>query len=170
MADTLVTSTRSVHRHGSGPINPREMATITHGAVFAEQTYDEACVNMLGVFTDCTKRIDDFTELAFREQASCYCCHRSDGTPTWTDELGYYASDCVDWAVTGEPDTVYSVAKTFATFCERYTDVCDASPSSIANNPPNKGPVTVTVKSQMRWHRKTRITTTIQSLQVISIF
>lgn len=111
MADTLVTSARSVHRDGSGPINPRDMATITHGAVFAEQIYDEACVNMIGLFTDCTKRIDDFTELGFREQASCYCCHRSDGTLTWTDELGYYASDCVDWAITGEPDTAYSVAE-----------------------------------------------------------
>ncbi|KAM6508234.1 hypothetical protein FALCPG4_018115 [Fusarium falciforme] len=153
MADTLVTSTRSVHRDGFGLINPRDMATITHGAVFAEQTYAEACVSMVGLFTDCTKRIDDFTELAFREQASCYCCHRSDGTLTWTDELGYYASDCVDWAVTGEPDTVYSVAKTFATFCERFTDVCGASPSlspsspsPIASNPPDKDPVTVTVQ------------------------
>ncbi|RMJ19100.1 hypothetical protein BHE90_003694 [Fusarium euwallaceae] len=146
MADTLVTSTRSVYDDGPRPVNPQDMATITHGAVFARQIYDDSCVSMIGLFTDCTKRIDDFTELGYREQASCYCCHRSDGTLTWTDELGYYASDCVDWAITGEPDTAYSVAKTFATFCKRFTDVCDASSSSIAINSGDEDPVTVTAK------------------------
>lgn len=148
MSDTLVTATRSAHRDGPRPINPQDMATITQGAIFARQIYDDSCVSMIGLFTDCTKRIDDFTELGYREQASCYCCRRSDGTLTWTDELGYYASDCVDWAVTGDPDTAYSVAKTFATFCERFNDVCDASTSTSLSSTRDKVTVTLPPTSE----------------------
>ncbi|KAH6994622.1 hypothetical protein EDB82DRAFT_537489 [Fusarium venenatum] len=91
------------------------------------QTYAPACTDMLDVFTSCTNKFDGFTNLAFKEQASCYCCRTSRRSAVWTDEFGSYASSCADWAITGEPDTAYSVAKTFETFCERFTDVCDAS-------------------------------------------
>ncbi|KAM0489905.1 hypothetical protein ACHAP8_012121 [Fusarium lateritium] len=91
------------------------------------QTYALACTDMLSVYTSCNNKIDGFTNLAFEEQASCYCCHTSRRRVVWTDEFGSYASSCADWASTGEPDTVYSIAKTFETICERFTDVCDAS-------------------------------------------
>ncbi|SPJ71803.1 uncharacterized protein FTOL_01531 [Fusarium torulosum] len=91
------------------------------------QTYAPACIDMISVFTSCTGKIDGFTTLAFHEQASCYCCRTSGRRVAWTDELDSYASTCADWAITAEPKTAYSVAKTFATFCERFTDVCDTS-------------------------------------------
>ncbi|KAH7242745.1 hypothetical protein BKA59DRAFT_546981 [Fusarium tricinctum] len=93
----------------------------------AMQTYAPACIDMISLFTSCTSKINGFTTLAFEEQASCYCCRTALRSVAWTDELDSYASTCADWAVTGEPDTAYSVAKTFETFCERFTDVCDAS-------------------------------------------
>ncbi|KIL84612.1 hypothetical protein FAVG1_12139 [Fusarium avenaceum] len=93
----------------------------------AMQTYAPACIDMISLFTSCTSKIDGFTTLAFRDQASCYCCQTSRRRVVWTDELDSYASTCADWAVTGEPETAYSVAKTFETFCERFTDVCDTS-------------------------------------------
>ncbi|KAH6953557.1 hypothetical protein DER45DRAFT_648142 [Fusarium avenaceum] len=93
----------------------------------AVQTYAPACIDMLDVFASCTNKVDGFTTLAFQEQASCYCCRTSSRRLVWTDKFDNYASSCADWAVTGEPETAYSVAKTFATFCERFTDVCDAS-------------------------------------------
>ncbi|KAK7420084.1 hypothetical protein QQX98_002946 [Neonectria punicea] len=91
----------------------------------AEQTYATACEDMIGLFTSCTNKIEDFTDLPFREQASCYCCRTRNGQLTWTDQLDEFATTCRDWAKTGEPETAYSVAKTFATFCENFSDVCD---------------------------------------------
>ncbi|KAL6915508.1 hypothetical protein FSHL1_006958 [Fusarium sambucinum] len=91
------------------------------------QTYAPGCVDMLDVFTSCTNKFDGFTTLPFKEQASCYCCRTSRRSVVWTDEIGTYASSCADWAITGEPDTAYSVAKTFETFCERFSDACDAA-------------------------------------------
>ncbi|KPM46041.1 hypothetical protein AK830_g478 [Neonectria ditissima] len=91
----------------------------------AEQTYATACEDMIGLFTSCTNKIDDFTDLPFREQASCYCCRTRNGQLTWTDQLDEFATTCRDWAKTGEPETAYSVAKTFATFCENFSDVCE---------------------------------------------
>ncbi|KAF5026595.1 hypothetical protein F66182_1321 [Fusarium sp. NRRL 66182] len=117
-------------------IEPRSVGTITEAAVFAEQTYAAACVDMLDIFTSCTNKIDGFTTLAFREQASCYCCHTSGRSLVWTDEMDSHASTCAEWASTGEPDTAYSVAKTFATFCSQFSDVCETSvsPNSITDD------------------------------------
>ncbi|KAM0346626.1 hypothetical protein ACHAPU_005338 [Fusarium lateritium] len=103
---------------------PTETPTITTGTSPAEQTYASACLDMLNIFSSCTAANQDFTELPFTEQAECYCCRGSGGRQTWTDSFDKYASTCADWARTGEPETAYSVAKTFATFCERFTDVC----------------------------------------------
>ncbi|KAJ4265944.1 hypothetical protein NW762_003917 [Fusarium torreyae] len=121
------------------------MATITSGGLSPEQTYAAACVDMIGVFQSCTSKIDGFTGLPFKEQASCYCCRTSRGSVAWTDEIDNYATTCADWAITGEPKTAYlgilfnfqlsdqtansnpPVAKTFETFCEQYTDVCGTS-------------------------------------------
>ncbi|KAK7421000.1 hypothetical protein QQZ08_010174 [Neonectria magnoliae] len=91
----------------------------------AEQTYATACEDMIGLFTSCTNKIEDFTDLPFREQASCYCCRTRNGQLTWTDQLDEFATTCRDWAKTGEPETAFSVAKTFATFCENFSDVCN---------------------------------------------
>ncbi|KAM5368951.1 hypothetical protein ACJZ2D_009260 [Fusarium nematophilum] len=121
MADTFVTST--------------VMGTVPDGALFArqaEQTYAVACQDMISLFTSCTNKISGFTTLAFEEQASCYCCRTSDGSLSWTDELGDFASTCADWASTGEPDTAYSVAMTFATFCSQWSDACDGTVSDTA--------------------------------------
>ncbi|KAH7159838.1 hypothetical protein B0J13DRAFT_114278 [Dactylonectria estremocensis] len=93
----------------------------------AEQTYAIACVDMISLFTSCTNKISGFTDLPNSDQASCYCCRTDGATLTWTDELDSYATTCADWASTGEPDTAYPVARTFATYCERFTDVCDGA-------------------------------------------
>jgi hypothetical protein len=91
----------------------------------AQQTYASACVDMLGIFTSCTAKDRDFTNLPFKEQAECYCCRGSGNDLTWTDAMDNYARTCADWARTGESKTAYSVAKTFATFCERFSNVCE---------------------------------------------
>ncbi|KAF4464624.1 hypothetical protein FALBO_8532 [Fusarium albosuccineum] len=104
-----------------------DSSTIT--ASPSSQTYAAACVDMLDIFTSCTKANRDFTELPFKEQAECYCCRGSGSDLTWTDEIDSAASTCANWARTGEPDTAYPVAKTFATFCQRFTDVCENAAS-----------------------------------------
>ncbi|KAL6913011.1 hypothetical protein FSST1_010771 [Fusarium sambucinum] len=91
----------------------------------AQQTYASACVDMLGIFTSCTAKDRDFTNLPFKEQAECYCCRGSGNDLTWTDAMDKHAQTCADWAKTGEPKTAYSVAQTFATFCERFSNVCE---------------------------------------------
>ncbi|KAM0562419.1 hypothetical protein ACHAPJ_002109 [Fusarium lateritium] len=149
-----------------------DTATITTSP--AEQTYASACVDMLSIFTSCSKKDREFTALPFKEQAECYCCRGSGTRLTWTDAMDNYASTCADWARTGEPDTAYNVAKTFATFCNHFTDVCsiaaartseseatatedsgsrqteassgDDSNSDATTSENNQGPVTVTVQ------------------------
>ncbi|KAH6605326.1 hypothetical protein Trco_007033 [Trichoderma cornu-damae] len=59
---------------------------------------------------------------------TCARLYPNDGHITWTDEIDSYASTCRDWAVTGRSaETAYSVAKTFATFCEHFSDACSVS-------------------------------------------
>ncbi|KAH7143839.1 hypothetical protein EDB81DRAFT_508851 [Dactylonectria macrodidyma] len=138
-----------------------EDSTITSSSD-AEQTYAIACVDMISLFTSCTNKISGFTDLPNSEQASCYCCRTDGSTLSWTDELDSYATTCADWASTGEPDTAYPVARTFATYCERFSDVCDGasvtttesdsasvtrnSNSDTSVNLDNMDPVTVTVQ------------------------
>ncbi|KAH8686973.1 hypothetical protein BGZ61DRAFT_533622 [Ilyonectria robusta] len=110
---------------GSSDTTSAESSMITDSA-----GESSACNDVLSMYSSCSREIDGFTELPFGEQATCYCCRSSGGSLTWTDELDKYASTCADWAVTGEPDTVYSVAKTFATFCENFSDACDATATS----------------------------------------
>ncbi|KAM0303785.1 hypothetical protein HYE67_003864 [Fusarium culmorum] len=102
-----------------------DRSTITTQTSPAQQTYASACVDMLGIFTSCTAKDRDFTDLPFKEQAECYCCRGSGNDLTWTDAMDKHAQTCADWARTGEPKTAYSVAKTFATFCERFSNVCE---------------------------------------------
>ncbi|KAH6890589.1 hypothetical protein B0T10DRAFT_323562 [Thelonectria olida] len=133
--------------------------TITSAAT---QTYATACEDMVGIFASCSNKIDDFTELPFKEQASCYCCRTRGGTLSWTDAMDKYAKTCASWAKTGEPETAYSVAQTFASFCDRFSDVCesgtvaansasatDSSAETTADSTktgnPNTEPVTVTI-------------------------
>lgn len=102
-----------------------DRSTITTQTSPAQQTYASACVDMLDIFTSCTAQDRDFTKLPFKEQAECYCCRGSGNELTWTDAMDKHAQTCADWARTGEPKTAYSVAKTFATFCERFSNVCE---------------------------------------------
>ncbi|GKU01497.1 queuine trna-ribosyltransferase [Fusarium langsethiae] len=102
-----------------------DRSTITTQTSPAQQTYASACVDMLGIFTSCTAKDRDFTNLPFKEQAECYCCRGSGNSLTWTDAMDKYAQTCADWARTGESKTAYSVAQTFATFCERFSNVCE---------------------------------------------
>ncbi|KAH7324600.1 hypothetical protein B0I35DRAFT_406387 [Stachybotrys elegans] len=85
------------------------------------------CQSMVGLFTSCVAEIDGFSDLPYGEQASCYCCRTTRGVVTWTDELDEYAQTCRDWARTGEPDTIFPVASTFAVFCDNFSDVCEGS-------------------------------------------
>ncbi|KAF4973323.1 hypothetical protein FZEAL_9358 [Fusarium zealandicum] len=100
-----------------------ESSTITSSP--SEQTYAEACEDMISLYNSCSAADKNFAELPNREQALCYCCRGSGDKLSWTDELDGYASTCADWAVTGESETAYPVAKTFATYCQRFSDVCD---------------------------------------------
>ncbi|KAL7800172.1 hypothetical protein V8C37DRAFT_8269 [Trichoderma ceciliae] len=103
-------------------------------------TLAPACTSMVGIFEECTKATPGFTDLAFGEQAYCYCCRTAlGGEVTWTNEIDTYASTCRDWAVTissGEPETAYDVAKTFATFCSHFSDACSVSTTANTNNNP----------------------------------
>lgn len=47
----------------------------------AMQTYAPACIDMISFFTSCTSKIDGFTTLAFKEQASCYWLVKLTYTP-----------------------------------------------------------------------------------------
>ncbi|KAM0253362.1 hypothetical protein ACHAQJ_007313 [Trichoderma viride] len=109
-------------------------------------TLASACTSMVELFEECTKATPGFTDLVYEEQAYCYCCRTAlGGQVTWTDEIDTYASTCRDWAVTittGEPVTAYDVAKTFASFCEHFSDAC-----SITTTAPASGPFTNTNNS-----------------------
>ncbi|PTB64671.1 hypothetical protein BBK36DRAFT_1170355 [Trichoderma citrinoviride] len=99
-------------------------------------TLASACIQMVGIFQECTSATPSFTDLPFGEQAYCYCCRTAlDGHVTWTDEIETYASTCLDWAATagkGEPETASNVAKTMATFCDHFSDVCTISSTTTA--------------------------------------
>ncbi|KAF7555819.1 hypothetical protein G7Z17_g1873 [Cylindrodendrum hubeiense] len=89
-----------------------------------------ACDEMVGLYSSCSSKIDGFSDLPYGEQASCYCCRGSDGA-TWTDEMDGYASTCAEWAESSDSD-YYVVAKTFATFCDNFSDACE-SPATTAS-------------------------------------
>ncbi|EHK19019.1 uncharacterized protein TRIVIDRAFT_231628 [Trichoderma virens Gv29-8] len=112
-------------------------------------TLASACVQMVDIFQECTRATPGFTDMPFGQQAYCYCCRTAlDGQITWTDEIETYASTCRNWGATagpGEPVTAYDVAKTFATFCHHFSDVCSASttpPTDTATNQGNGGATT----------------------------
>ncbi|GFP57465.1 hypothetical protein TASIC1_0008030600 [Trichoderma asperellum] len=124
---------------GGGSTSP----ATTGSAASAVTTLAPACTSMVDIFEQCTKNTPGFTNLVFSEQAYCYCCRTElGGEVTWTDEIDTYASTCRDWAVsitTGDPLTAYDVAKTFATFCQHFSDACAVTtngPSSNTNNNP----------------------------------
>ncbi|KAK1242780.1 hypothetical protein MKX08_005592 [Trichoderma sp. CBMAI-0020] len=130
-------------------------STTAGSAASAVTTYASACISMVDIFEQCTKNTPGFTNLVYSEQAYCYCCRSAlGGEVTWTDEIDTYASTCRDWAATistGDALTAYDVegvtqcannnkvAKTFATFCDHFSDACDVTtkgPSSTANDDP----------------------------------
>ena len=55
-----------------------------------------------------------------------HSCRTREGVKKWTDELDDYASECADWAITGEPSTIYPAASKFASFCDNFYDACRA--------------------------------------------
>ncbi|KAL7948558.1 hypothetical protein V8C42DRAFT_314839 [Trichoderma barbatum] len=133
-------------------VTGRPGASGTRTATSLVTTLATACGQMVDIFIECTRNTAGFTDLPFGEQAYCYCCRTAlDGRVTWTDEIETYASTCEKWAATagpGEPDTAYDVAKTFATFCHHFSDVCSVStapPEKTSTNDDNGDQVTVTV-------------------------
>ncbi|KAK5991142.1 hypothetical protein PT974_09420 [Cladobotryum mycophilum] len=122
----------------SSTVNP---AVITSSP--ASVSVIQACSSMVGMFTSCTYNTPGFVKMPYKEQASCYCCNTSNGRVTFTDQLDQYAATCRDWAITGEPLTVYTVAKTFASFCEKFSDACDPS-ATIMSVPTDTSAGTVT--------------------------
>jgi hypothetical protein len=118
----------------------------------------DACGSMVNLYSSCSNKIDGFSDMPYRQQASCYCCQTSARSLVWHDDLDNYAQTCRDWARTGEPDTIFPVASTFATFCDNFSDVCEATvtepPSSSetggsgAQGGGNENTVTVTVGSE----------------------
>ncbi|KAL4724833.1 hypothetical protein ACLX1H_008280 [Fusarium chlamydosporum] len=127
-----------------------DRSTITTRTSPAQQTYASACVDMLSIFTSCTAQDRDFTKLPFKEQAECYCCRGSGTDLTWTDAMDQHAQTCADWARTGEPDTAYSVAKTFATFCERFSNVCEFASAKTQGTDSGDAQATTTEDSSSR--------------------
>jgi hypothetical protein len=105
---------------------------------------------MLDIFTSCTAQDRDFTKLPFKEQAECYCCRGSGNELTWTDAMDKHAQTCADWARTGEPKTAYSVAKTFATFCERFSNVCEFAEAKTQASDSEATEATATESSSSR--------------------
>jgi hypothetical protein len=103
---------------------------------------DPACGSMYGMFESCIKETEGFADLPYRSQAPCYCCGGS--RQTWTDELDDYASTCWDWASASATNTKWDYARTFATFCENFSDICEDRTSTDASSQPTGG-VTVTV-------------------------
>ncbi|KAL6866735.1 hypothetical protein J3F83DRAFT_122312 [Trichoderma novae-zelandiae] len=132
---STVEPTRTSAAGASGRASRTASGTATSPVI----TLATACELMVGVFQECTNATPGFTDLPLGEQAYCYCCRTAlDGHVTWTDEIETYASTCRDWAATmgkGEPETAYGantimctlVAKTFATFCDHFSDVCTLS-------------------------------------------
>ncbi|KAH0491690.1 hypothetical protein TgHK011_003106 [Trichoderma gracile] len=151
---STVESTRASATGSSGSASRTASGTATSPVI----TLATACIQMVGIFEECTKATPSFTDLPLGEQAYCYCCRTAlDGYHvTWTDEIETYARTCRGWAVTmgkGEPETAYNVAKTFATYCDHFSDVCTIpttsplSPTATeeTGSSTTGGPVTVTV-------------------------
>ncbi|POR34494.1 Uncharacterized protein TPAR_05307 [Tolypocladium paradoxum] len=86
-----------------------------------------ACSSMYGLYESCSRDIPGFKDMAYGQQAPCYCCVTARGVATWTDELDKYAQTCRDWASASGPSTIYSIAKTFAGFCKNFSNACSAS-------------------------------------------
>ncbi|KAL6697397.1 hypothetical protein J3F84DRAFT_285886 [Trichoderma pleuroticola] len=127
--------TRASATGGASGTSP---GTRTGSATSLVTTLASACVQMVDIFQECTRATPGFTDMPFGEQAYCYCCRTAlDGQVTWTDEIETYASTCRNWGATagpGEPVTAYDVAKTFATFCHHFSDVCSVSTTAPLDN------------------------------------
>ncbi|KAI5459783.1 hypothetical protein BGZ63DRAFT_425739 [Mariannaea sp. PMI_226] len=87
------------------------------------KSYAPACSKMVDIYTSCTKKVDNFTDLPNRKQAGCLCCHTEGHTAHWTNALDNYARTCAAWAKTGD-ETAFRAARLLATLCDNYTDVC----------------------------------------------
>ncbi|KAL7807025.1 hypothetical protein V8C44DRAFT_338157 [Trichoderma aethiopicum] len=149
---STVNPTRASATGASGSASRTASGTATSPVI----TLATACIQMVDIFEECTKATPAFTDLPLVEQAYCYCCRTAlDGYHvTWTDEIETYARTCRDWAVTmgkGSPETAYNVAKTFATYCDHFSDVCTIpttaplSSTATGSSTTTGGPVTVTV-------------------------
>merc|ERR1712000_682614 len=88
-------------------------------------TAASACWDMLDMFDVCIQETPGFADMPFASQAPCYCCRTRGDVVVWTDELDEYASECADWATTGEPSTIYPAASKFASFCDNFYDACE---------------------------------------------
>jgi hypothetical protein len=76
-------STHFVQFHVSSLPNYTTMSTANDNGDAGLKSYAPACVDMIGVFTSCTSKIDGFTTLGVQEQASCY----------WLAKLSYKFRD-----------------------------------------------------------------------------
>ncbi|GJN80405.1 hypothetical protein PLIIFM63780_003931 [Purpureocillium lilacinum] len=92
-----------------------------------------ACSSMFGLYESCSKNVPGFANAPYGEQAPCYCCVTLRGEATWTDQLDKYAQTCRDWAKASGPNSIYTVAKTFAGFCQNFSNAC-FSTSTLATN------------------------------------
>lgn len=92
-----------------------------------------ACSSMYGLYQSCSKNVPGFANAPYGEQAPCYCCVTLRGEASWTDDLDKYAQTCRDWAKASGPNSIYTVAKTFAGFCKNFSNACVAS-STLASN------------------------------------
>ncbi|KAM4058994.1 hypothetical protein HRG_008132 [Hirsutella rhossiliensis] len=90
-------------------------------------SYAPACNSLGGLFESCSMEIPGFADLPFGRQAPCYCCITARGQVSWTDEFDKYAQTCRDWARDSGPKSIYTLARSFATFCRRFSDACSST-------------------------------------------
>jgi transcription elongation factor Elf1 len=108
-------------------IKPSSASLSIPASITSAAAMPDSCASMVNLYSSCSNQIDGFSDMPYRQQASCYCCHTSARSLVWHDDLDNYAQTCRDWARTGEPDTIFPVASTFATFCDNFSDVCEGT-------------------------------------------
>ncbi|KOS21161.1 hypothetical protein ESCO_004035 [Escovopsis weberi] len=118
------------------PSQTNSQPTITSGPSASGAVPIQACTDMVDYFTSCEFNTPGFKSMPFGQQASCYCCATSNGRVFSTNALDQAASSCAAWAKTGEPDTIYPVASTFASFCKVLGQgICESHTTAAPANP-----------------------------------
>lgn len=105
-----------------------ETEVVTMTSAQGTITSDPACDDMYEMFISCISETPEFASLPNTRQAECYCCRGASSSLTLTNEIDEHASTCWDWWQTADKedgDTQWDYASSFATYCDRFSTVCD---------------------------------------------